>query len=335
VVFSLFLGLLFIAGAFWLEREFDWNGVSLEVLVNVGTTLLLASLLFFLQRRFVSQITKATERAASVVVDSRIEERLGPVGVRLEELSSRMDDLIAQRDQSQDQAMQELDRPTYSSVATAIAMAQRINAISQGKVTVQASDDPLGYRAEFSWLQDSGDGRFGNAPRDVLAISIMAPSKTQGRKATTNWGATDTAEFVGVRLISDLGSGDFTNNNWVKALANLQKALEVAVHSRRGDDNTLRIQGQLRELVGEKWAITSAGVESLDHDFKCDRLDSLGIDEQAHPPKPDWVEEPLWRELLRRGSEYFPNHVGPYLQAPRFVPLTRGPEDVFYDSSAQ
>lgn len=331
VVFSFLFGLFFIAAAFWFEHWFDWKGVSLEVLVNVGTTLLLASLLFFLQRRFVSQITKATERAASAVVDSRIAERLGPVGVRLEELSSRMDDLITQRDQSQDQILQELSRPTYKSVATAIALAQRINAIFQGKVTVQAGDDPFGYRAQFSWLHDRGDGRFGIASRSVLTVAILPPFNTQGY-ATTDWETIDTAESVGVRLISDLGSGDFTNKNWIKALANLQKALEVVVHSRRGDDNIPRIQGQLRELVGEEWAITSAGVESLDHDFKCNRIDLLAIGEPSHPPKPDWVEDPLWHELLRRTLEYFPYSAGPYRQEPRFIPLTRGPEDMFYDS---
>jgi hypothetical protein len=169
------VGALSITAAFVMEHFYSWQGVSLETMVNIGTALLLAGVLFFLQRRFVTGVEEVVRRAAASAADARIDERVGQVGARLDELEERMNEVLTARRQRQDDAIGALDVPTFESVATALAEANALGALAYDHVTVQASAEISELGLEFSWGVDLGNGRLEHGyRRDELVRLIEA-----------------------------------------------------------------------------------------------------------------------------------------------------------------
>lgn len=139
VVASGLIGLLFGGVAFVGQFAFGWSGAPVEALISVGTAIGLVAVVYFLQRRIIVEArqvaTRAAETVAETVADSRVAERVQEVTSRLDELGKRMDELAVERAQRQDSAVQAMDNPTFESVATALAEANRLRAIADGKVS--------------------------------------------------------------------------------------------------------------------------------------------------------------------------------------------------------
>lgn len=256
VVGSWVVGGLSIAAAFVMEHFYSWQGVSLETMVNIGTALLLAGVLFFLQRRFVTDVEEVVSRAAISAADERIDEHVGQVGARIDELEERMNEVLTARRQRQDEAIGSLDVPTFESVATALAEANTLGALAYDHVTVQASTEITELGLEFSWGVDLGDGRFGRRRRAVLMVSghVYADERAGGSRPVieTTWEPGDPAEEVGLRLREQLENrGRWHGNgtlNWPMALRNLKRSLDLAVRSRRRDGTGLVLEGPSSSL---------------------------------------------------------------------------------------
>ena len=346
VVGSWVVGALSITAAFVMEHFYSWQGVSLETMVNIGTALLLAGVLFFLQRRFVTGVEEVVSRAAVSAADARIDERVGQVGARLDELEERMNEVLTARRQRQDDAIGALDVPTFESVATALAEANALGALAYDHVTVQASAEITELGLEFSWGVDLGDGRFDQPRRAVLMVRghVYADERAGGSRPAieTIWEAGDPAEEVGLRIREQLENrGRWHGNgtlNWPMALRNLKRSLDLAVRSRRRDGTGLVLEGALFELVGEEWAITDAGIECPTEGFILResefpehvralqrRIRGPGEADQWAPTRPDWVDADLWEELVRRGRAQFPIRRGPVAFTPTWIPLREGP----------
>lgn len=346
VIASGLLGALLIGIAFAMEDVHKWQGVSTETMVSLGSAFLLAAVLFFLQRRFVTQVSVAASRAATTAVDTRIYERDREVEARLDQLDQRMADVLAERSRRQDAAVRALDIPTYETVADALAEANRLGALANGRVMVQASTalDELGL--QFSWGQDAGDGRFGSPGGPVLTVhgEVYADEQSVGGRPVieTPWQPGEPAHTVGLRIRAQLetsgrwhGEGTL---DWPMALRNLQRSLDIAIRSRRRDDSEGLLQGALFELVGEDWAITEAGLECPRHKYlrpetsfpeRPGRGRRAGNKEDDYeswmPEQPAWTESELWELLIRRAKPRFPIRRGPMSAAPRWSPLLQGP----------
>ena len=66
-------------------------------MVDLGSAVLLAGVLFFLERRFVRNVEVVATRVATTTADSRIDEQSQRTAGKFEELSRRMDDLVRER----------------------------------------------------------------------------------------------------------------------------------------------------------------------------------------------------------------------------------------------
>lgn len=341
------VGAFLVGSAFAMEDFHKWQGVSIETMVNLGSAFLLAAVLFFLQRRFVTQVSVAVGRAATTAVNSRIDERDREVEARLDQLDQRMVEVLAERSLRQDAAMQALDFPSYETVAEALAEANRLGALANGRVTVQASVtlDELGL--EFSWGQNTGDGRFGFRGEPALTVHghVYGDAHAAGGRPVieTQWRPAETADVVGLRIREQLenrgrwqGVGTL---DWQMALRNLQRSLDIAIRSRRRDTSEGLLQGALFELVGEDWAITDSGIECPERAFLlpetsfperpgCGRRSGNEEDDYKSwiPEQPVWVESELWELLVRRSKPRFPIRRGPMRTQPQWMPLRQGPK---------
>ncbi len=337
VIGSGLIGLLLIGAGFACQYALNWQGAPVEALIAVGTAFMLAGALYFLQRGFIVEVREVVSRTAEAVADTRIEERVREVNARLDELGTRMSQMLAMRRERQDEAVQAMQMPTFMTVATALAEANKLGAIYNGRVRVRASwnRDELGL--DFTWGTVMGDQRFAQPQHDELKVRAHVYADERGRGERwvieTAWEPSDTVEAVGLRLREQLEKrGRWKSDqtlDWPMALRNLQSSIDLAIRSRRRD-GTGWIQGALIERVVDEWAITDAGLEFpgrgvalAEYDFP-DRYHGGGA-ENWPPVCPEDVEAGLWEELIRRGEAYFPIFRGPIVSQPTWIPLTEPP----------
>jgi hypothetical protein len=338
--------------SFWLESRHRWQGVSENTLVSVGSALVLAGALFLVSRRFLRDVGDIASQAATTAADARIDASTQILQLRLDELSQRMTELLGRQDAVDDEAVRAMEVPSFDTVATALAVANRLGALKNGHVTVQGSHDPDELGLEFSWGRDMGDGRFAQAARYVLEVRTVLYDDF-GRSGPKPWiveewgfGTTkeedEPAEAVGLRLINQIRQRDRwkspTTLDWPMALENLQRALELAVRSRHRPDGDDIVQGALKELVNDEWMITESGLEcpSRGYLFAGDQFpepDPPGPERRAErdawlPVGPEWVDEVIWSRLVERGKRVFPIRRGPYRGMPSWVPCTESPAEL-------
>ena len=340
------LGGVLIVIAFWLEGNYQWQGVSIATLVAVGSIMLLTGVGFLLERRFLREVSRAASESVSAAVDARVEAASRQIGLRLDQLEELMEERQQERRTEHDETIAALGEPSFESVATAMTTANRIGAIRNGHVTVQGSVDPDELGLTFSWGRDLGDGRFGLVGGDGLRIKAELFADIFDRRGggrpviEVQWQPDDTADAVGMRIREQLEHrGRWTSEGtlrWGVALANLQRALDLAVRSRRRDQGALWLKGALSEYVDDLWMITDAGIEcpSRDYIFFGDDFPERPMRPQRpdeatwSPEAPPWADPVVWRRLVDRGRLRFPIRRGPLGTMPTWMPLTKTPKQL-------
>lgn len=144
-----------------------WSGV----LINVGTSILLAGVIFWLERRFVRQtgevaLSVATTAATAAVVQTaaardRADEQLF---ARLSDLEERLDRQRSAQTTADDQTLQKLNEDaSYASVSEALKNALQIGAITEEGLVVPAGEEPASPRVKITyrqaWRNEDGDGQ--------------------------------------------------------------------------------------------------------------------------------------------------------------------------------
>lgn len=293
--------MVFLGVARWEESRGTWKGVTPSIVVNFGTALLLAGVLFLLERRFTSRVVRAGQRAVQEVaeqVEGRLKQRTDELSARVADLQTQVEQRMQARAEEQDRKIGALgDDVSYDTVTTALTEANQLRAIKRGQVTVQAAEDPDGVALIFKWdahrtvydlgvlLQGYGDrtkagtcgdepfGLPGRGPCLEIEARIEADFEFSGGRPLieVEWRPDDPPAAVADRLNQQLQREGRWHGpstlDWTLALHNLQRSLKLAVASRRDGDGAgpWRLHGALHELVGEDWAITEAGIEHRQH----------------------------------------------------------------------
>jgi hypothetical protein len=133
-------------------------------------------------------------------------------------------------------------------------------------VTVQANEKPHGI-----WVTFSYGAHFGGRERledDQLLIQVWPLLTRRGPGLLIIedfWGSgeqlSQVARRLGDKLRKEGARGVGNTPNWTMAMRNLQRSLDVALPVEHGG---WHLSGALHELVGEDWAITTAGIEHRD-----------------------------------------------------------------------
>jgi hypothetical protein len=97
------------------------------------------------------------------------------------------------------------------------------------------------------------------------------------------------------------------------ALRNLFQSLEISTQARRGQRP--RPRNRVIEIVGDRWAFTEAGLESLTNDFALSHLrfpkrwynqDGVDPDKYKRPRTPPSVDKKDWRALMLVAERIYP-----------------------------
>ncbi|WP_328613253.1 hypothetical protein OHS18_30885 [Amycolatopsis sp. NBC_00355] len=345
MVFCTLLGLSVLYVAVKGQEWWQWQGIWPSILTNAGTALLLAALLFILERRFTGRVIRANRRAvreAAAEVEENLQHRTEELAARIDELQTQVDQRMRAQAESQDAVVADLDAPSYKSVAAALVEANKLEAISNGHVTVQATSDPegIGFTFKFGTYPDVGANGFRPGLRleitavlrhDVLKRGIGVPIIEE------EWRPEDQFADVASRMNAQLQRAGYWTGpdtvDWSMVMRNLQRSLELSIASRRGDTLPWRLHGPLIQLIGSDWAITEAGIEARHNS-------SVIVDEAEFPEKPfgvrrdpdaakwnpdypDGPAPPEWPTLVRLGRGCFPRgRLGVYLGMPHWLPFT-------------
>jgi hypothetical protein len=334
------LGAMLIALAYLVPETSGWQDTTSSVLLHVGTAVGLAGVLFLIERRFTRAVARVEER-----VDQRVEAITQPLQTRLADLEDLVQQRVAERSAAQDEAIRSVsENVSFESLAKAFAAANQLNAIGGGSVTVEASTDLNGIRPSLRCGHFVSDFLGPDIPPGEVVIEIQyllpaAPGQAGRSVVREVWRNGDGADEIGTRLVERLqavGAGRGARSfEWAVTLGNVQRALDIAVRSRRHDQGAWHLEGALFELVGDEWALTERGIESrsrglvLEHSAfperpmrTADRFDEHGqLKPPWVPPKaPEGVPLETWDVLIERGKEWFPRPFMVAIYQSDFVP---------------
>jgi hypothetical protein len=267
------LGLVLLCAAVLMEARWGWVGVWPSILVNLGTTLMLAFALLVLERRF----TKTAKReAASAAKETREEvSELGrSLGVRLDDLADRMKELTATEDATIAGGLSRLRRqPSHEHITEMFETARALNALDGWLVTVPTSTTLTGPHLCFRW--EPGAVRTGHnsieysGPRELRVTHDNYFHGRAVRKAIdVLWTEDQAADTVGMSVRNAIiASGEWSGDDqfdWPHTVRSLATALELAIQSRRRTKQATHLHGVLSEVLDHNFVMTTAGVESLD-----------------------------------------------------------------------
>lgn len=328
--------------ALWTEARWEWQGVLPSILVNVGTALLLAGLLFFLEKGFTRRVisaNRASVEAATQQIEQRLEARTQALSTRIDELQAQVAERMQERAQQGDEKVAALEEVTYDNITAAMTEANDLGAIHWGRVNVRASTDLDGVVLIFKWGMELRSP----ARRPVLEIEarVEADLKRYGGRPViaTGWAPDEQPAEVFDRLNRELQRTGRWHGpdtvNWSLAMENFRRSLALTIASRRDGSaaGPWRLHGALYELVGDDWALTEAGIESRaanavvlpegafpDEGFR----NPHQPEEPWNPPAPEGVSADQWERLVRLGRRVHPQPPAIMLTAPTWMPWTTG-----------
>jgi hypothetical protein len=337
------LGVVLLCVAAGLQGLWGWTGVSIDILVHVGGTLLLAPLLPFLERSVTRRVVQANKRMVQQET-AGLREQVGSLATRIDQLQAIVEHQDAEDVQEQDRIIEALSNEVSSmNVARAMTVANIVGALPDGELTVSASAEPR-IDLTFSWQYHIGDGRFSEPSGNFLGVRAQVDADPRGGGTPviqTIWKTTEKTETMIGRISDQLRDRDRWNGpstiDWSRVFRDLHHAIVLAVaYKRRDTDVPWRLHGGLYELHGEDWAITEAGIEYrpagqvvlAEEDFpevgerRAMTASDLG---NWAPLAPEGADLAEWRHALWRGLWHFPVHRGPVRGQPSRYPCKTMP----------
>lgn len=318
-----------IAGDVW----FGWRDVWVSLGLEVGAAVALVSIIFALERRFVSKVVARETSALEVRFSQRaseLEESLRSQAIRLDQIADATRSATEERYAKQDAVLQALNEQfSLGSVIAALSEAERLNALGPS-FQVRASPDPRGLRLRISQVTVEAGWNSGPTDRHAVFISLWSldegdlrgTDSIDGRHIRTTaamvWEEDMAPGLVGDRIIEKLQkAGRYTGpSSFDPALAfqNLRDSVSFAIESRRGENpETPRLQGRLVEKFNTEWYVSDLGIERPSSGFL---LPSSELRSNPTVPGEEGIDEHGWRDLLDLGKEVlkpspFPRSVNP------------------------
>lgn len=304
-------------------------GVWQSIGVNVGTALVLAALLVFIEPRFRTRIAEAAAKSA----EAKYETRVDALTERVDNLQESTRELFEHYAATEDEAVNDMvTRPSFYTVASALVEANKGYAIDRVLgVTVPAALGIPDVLIRFRYVSPTG-GRTGDHSRDFLDVSpkvLLPPPNGHLWPSEGQWRSAENADQVGARLMKELQAAGLKNVetklDWKGTIDRLGKALDLAFESKRTDG---KVDGHVIEMGPGGWFLTSSGIEHLEHGVvvegkefpsKFEMLLGLtgamaaGKELQEYEAglkrlekEPGWADPAEWQYVLGRARDIFP-----------------------------
>jgi hypothetical protein len=338
------IGVVLLCMAGTLEGLWNWTGVSIDILVHVGATLLLAPLLPFLERSLTRRVVQANRHMVQQET-AGLRQQVDSLATRIDQLQANVEQQEADHAEDQNRVIEGLSHEaSFMNVASAMAVANELGALPKGEVTIAASAEPR-IDLTFSWQYHMGDGRFSEPSGNFLGIEAKVYPDPGGMTPVirTIWRSGENPETVIARINDQLRERDRWNGtgtiNWTQVFRDLHRAVVLAAAYKRRDTTVdWQLHGGLYELHGQDWAITEAGIEYRpdsqvvlaqesfpEGNERRQGVSPTNLGDWA-PPPPAGADPAQWRHLLWRGLFHLPVWRGPVLRQPSWYPCKTMPK---------
>lgn len=302
-----------------------WQSIG----VNVGTALLLAALLVYIEPRFKTRIAKAAAESA----DAKYETRVEALTERVDDLQANTRELFERYSAMEDEAVNDMvARPSFHTVSSALVEANKSHAIDRVLgVAIPASGGIPEVLIGFRYMRPTV-ARPGDHSRDFLDVTpavLVEPPNGHFWPFEEHWRATESADQVGARLMKELQAAGLkdveTKVEWKSTIDRLGVALDVAFDSKRSNGKLI---GHIIEMGPGEWFLTSSGIEHREQGLVVDVKQfppmwdgvlsvagaalsgSSAEDIQAHlkglDESPEWADNDEWKYILGRARTVFP-----------------------------
>jgi hypothetical protein len=337
------IGVALLCVAAILQGLLNWTGVSIDILVHVGATLLLAPLLPFLERSLTRRVIQANRRMIHQET-AGIRDQVESLATRIDQLQAIVEEQDAEDVEDQDRIIGALSsEASFTNVAGAMAVANLVGALPKGEITIGASAEPR-IDLTFSWQFHMGDGRFSEPNGILLGVQADVYPDRGGMTPVirTIWKSGEKPETVIARVNDQLRQVDLWKGpstiDWTRVFRDLHHGIVLAVGYKRRDLTVeWQLHGGLYELHGQDWAITEAGIEYrpdsevvLAEDRFPEGDDRRGVSPSNlgdwAPPPPTGAESAEWQHVLWRGLFHLPVWRGPVLRRPDRYAWKKMPE---------
>jgi hypothetical protein len=338
------LGLAMLCAAGILQGLRNWTGVSIDILIHVGGTLLLAPLLPFLERSLTRRVVQANTRMVQQET-AGLREQVDSLATRIDQLQAIVEEQDAQIAQDQDRVIEALsNEASFMSVASALTVANELGALPKGEITVGASREPR-IDLTFSWQYHLGDGRFSEPSGNFLGVEAQIYADPGGMTPViqTIWKSGEKPETMIGRINDRLRQQDRWNGpstiDWTQVFRDLHRGIVLAIaYKRRDATGPWQLHGGLYELHGQDWAITEAGIEYRpgnqialaeecfpEGDARRRGISPANLGDWV-PAPPDGADPAEWQHVLWRGLFHLPVYRGPVLRQPNRHPCKTMPK---------
>jgi hypothetical protein len=315
------LGLLLICAALLMESQWGWIGVWPSILVNLGTTLILAFALLALERRF----TKAAKREAAAAVEE-VSDLSRSLEIRIDEIADQMKGLTAAEDAAIADGLARLRAlPSHAHITEMFETARTFNALDGSLVTVPTSKTLTGPHLCFRWEPGAVSTGYNSVERSgPRELRVTNDFHFRGRVMRTAtdvlWGPEQGSAEIGMLVRKAImASGEWNGDetfDWQHTMHSLATALELAIQSRRRAKESLHLRGVLTEVLDLRFVMTTAGVECFDGrliisadevPFHVQMTPNERSEWQPNSPRPDDISASDWNWLCSRTLEKFEN----------------------------
>lgn len=307
VIICFLIGVALTAAPFWLEDRWQWTGVTPSTLTNVGTSFLLASVLFFAERNFVERVQQGTRKVAAesaVAATADLRQDQASLRMTLDDLQRRVSESTARAGAARRDVIADLSEDvTFDAMTRAFEQVHAVNGFWHGGVVVAADGTPDGLRVTVAWTEHSLDA-WRYAGEKALTFDVETPSQSGGspRRCGFRWQPEVDAETFGRGLIEAMISagmgGEATALDIGELIGQVQLALDLAVASQQHSEGGW-LHGPLAILLGP-WAVTQAGLEHREEGLvlASNAFPERGFNVfsgEAEPlPRPRWCEQGEW-----------------------------------------
>lgn len=318
----------------FFEQDAATRGLIFSTMTNIGTALLLAAVLLFVERGFIKKVSRITMVAATQAATdatATIRQETRDLSARLDEVQRQVQERVTAVHDAEDAAVAQMtEDASFESVSQAIEVANSLAALGHGNLIVPASSEAAGPRLIFDWYHDSRD-TFSREPGDYFDISYVVerntdPTSPYRPSIVVTWAPEQSVADMGASLIQLMRREGFATEaskiDLGIALGRLQQGLADAIASKRGDD-TAWFDAPLFEVITPDLVVSAAGVEHREQgvvipadDFpeappEVGPASKRFQREPFAPPKPDWCDVVTWRVAIERGLRIHPRQQVP------------------------
>ena len=321
---------MLIGTGWFVDLALAWPSVISGTFTSIGAVVLLAFVVFAMERRFMRVITKKVEETTRTIVSNETER-----------LSSRLADLETelathrQRERSIDDSAVDAiaDDVSFGAVTSALDRAQNAAAISRQLIVSGSTKDPLllvgfdwGHRVERT-LRGSVLHEEEDPILEVFAF-VHSSDGSNDRAASlyvsTLWTSDEEAVDVAESLQAELARRERSTAkqlDFPHAVRELQRGLRLAIADAHADVGEETLLGhQLREVLSGDWIVTDGALQNLRSGYRAGPED-LGFAISGQnvfsgptyarspgeplPAAPRGVDSKQWEFVFERASRSF------------------------------